>query len=115
MTHQLPVLPYPKPTAQVAPYVEALGFDMAITFLLQFGGAELYIAKDPKSRGQLEALVGADRAKALGAIDHRLQRRVPLAKPWLAVCFATRGMGTAEIARMLRTSDTSVRKWLKTC
>ena len=113
MTDQLPALPYPKPTAQIEPYVEAFGIELAITFLLQFGGAELYVAKDPRGRSQLEALVGPERAKALGANDHRLQRRVPLAKPWLAACFATLGMGTAEIARTLRVSDTSVRKWLK--
>ena len=113
MTDHLPDLAYPKPTAQVAPYVEAFGFDMAIAFLLQFGGAELYVGKNPRGRSQFEALVGPERAKALGANDHRLQRRVPLAKPWLAACFATRGMGTAEIARTLRVSDTSVRKWLK--
>ena len=113
MTDQLPVRPYPKPTAQVAPYVEVLGYDLAIAFLMQFGGAELYIAKDPKGRGQLEALVGADRAKALGAIDHRLQRRVPLAKPWLAQCLAVRGLSANAIARTLRVTDVSVRSWLK--
>ena len=73
MTDQLPAVAYPKPTAQVEPYVEVFGFDLAIAFLLQFGGAELYVAKDPKGRSQLEALVGPDRAKALGAITHRLQ------------------------------------------
>lgn len=114
MKDNLPAVPYPKPTAQVEPYVEVLGFELAIAFLMQFGGAELYIAKDPKGRGQLEALVGADRVKALGAIDHRLQRRVPLAKPWLAACLSARGLNIAEIARVLRTSDTSIRKWLKT-
>ena len=113
MTDQLPDLSYPKPTAQVAPYVEAFGFEMAITFLLQFGGAELYVAKDPKGRSQFEAVVGPDRAKALAALDHRLQRRVPLAKRWLATCLAVRGQSTAEIARTLRVSDTSVRTWLK--
>ena len=113
MTDQMPALPYPKPTAQVEPYGEAFGFDLAITFLLQFGGAELYVAKDPRGRSQFEALVGADRAKAVAALDHRLQRRVPLAKPWLAACFAAHGKGTAEIARTLRVSNTSVGKWLK--
>ena len=113
MTDHLPDLAYPKPTAQVEPYVEACGFDMAITFLLQFGGAELYVAKDPKGRSQFEAVVGPDRAKALAALDHRLQPRVPLAKRWLATFLAVRGQSTAEIARTLRVSDTSVRSWLK--
>ena len=38
----------PRPTAQVAPSVEALGADLAVTFRLAYGGAELYIANDPK-------------------------------------------------------------------
>ena len=113
MTEQLPDLAYPKPTAQVAPYVEAFGFDMAIAFLLQFGGAELYVGKNPRGRSQFEALVGAERAKALAALGHRLQPRVPLAKHWLAACLAVRGLSNAEIARTLRVSDTSVRGYLK--
>ena len=113
MTDQLPAVAYPKPTAQVEPYVEVFGFDLAIAFLLQFGGAELYVAKDPKGRSQLEALVGPDRAKALGAITHRLQPRVPIANRWLAACLAARGLSKAEIARTLRVSNNSVRAWLK--
>ena len=34
---------HPRPTAQVAPFVDALGMDGAVTFLLAFGGAELYL------------------------------------------------------------------------
>ena len=113
MTDHLPDLAYPKPTAHVEPYVEAFGFDMAITFLLQFGGAQLYVGKNPRGRSQFEALVGAERAKALAALGHRLQPRVPLAKRWLATCLAVRGQSTAEIARTLRVTDTSVRSWLK--
>ena len=113
MTDQLPVRPYPKPTAQVAPYVEALGFDMAITFLLQFGSAELYLTPTPKGRSEFEALVGPERAAALDKIEHKLQRRVPLAKRWLAQCLAVRGLSANAIARTLRVTDVSVRSWLK--
>lgn len=103
----------PPVPAQVAPYVEALGIAMTVRFLLIFGGAELYYATDPKGRGRVEALVGPDRAAELGRISHRLPRRVPLAKPWLAAQLRSEGYGIADIARTLRTSDVSVRKWLK--
>jgi len=80
---------------------------------LQFGGAGSYVAKDPKGRSRLEALVGPNRDKALGAITHKLQKRIPIANRWLAACLAARGETTATFARTLRFSDTTVRKWLK--
>ena len=54
-----------------------------------------------------------DRADLTGASVSGLHRRVPLAKPWRAAGFAAQSKGPAEIARTLRVSDTSVRKWLK--
>ena len=113
MTDQLPIRPYPRPTAQVEPYVEVFGFDLAIAFLLQFGGANMMVSKNPRGRSQLEALVGYDKAKALSNIDHKLQRRVPLAKAWLAKCLKVRGLSVSAIARTLRVTDISVRGWLR--
>ncbi len=103
---------YPRPPAQIEVFVEILGVDLTVEFLLKFGGAELYFAKDPKSRSQLASLVGPKRAKALGQVTERLQRRVPLAKPWTAQYLSWKGMSVAEIARTLHTSDVSVRGWL---
>jgi len=112
VTDDLPGPARPRPTAQVQPYVDALGHEDAIRFLLAFGGAELYIAADPKGRGQVEAMLGPDKARALAAQAHRLPARVPLAKPSLAHCLAARGARAATIARTLRTTDVTVRKWL---
>ncbi|WP_323005437.1 helix-turn-helix domain-containing protein [Pseudorhodobacter sp.] len=109
----LPARPMPKPTAQVAVYVEILGVDLAVTFLLAFGGAELHLAQNPKGKGQVEAVIGLDNARALAAQDHRLQRRVPLAKKWLAQMLDWQGHSIAHIARTLRTTDVSVRGWLR--
>ena len=109
----LPARPMPKPPAQVVPYIEVLGADLTVTFLLAFGGAELYLADDPKGRSKLEALVGNDRARAMAEQAHRMQRRVPLAKPWTARMLAWQGHSTAEIARRLHVSDVSVRNWLQ--
>ena len=102
----------PRPTAQVAPYVEVLGAELAVTFLLSYGGAELYLANDPKGRASHEAMMGHDKAKALAA-HPGLQRRIPLAKRWLAAMLDRQGNSTAAIARQIRVSDVSVRRWLK--
>jgi hypothetical protein len=102
----------PRPTAQVAAYVEVLGVDLAMAFLMAYGGAELSLAVDPKGRASHEALLGYEKAKALAA-QPRLQKRVPLAKRWLAAMLHWQGHSTAAIAWHLRVSDVSVRRWLK--
>ena len=105
--------PMPRPTAQVLPYVEVLGADLAVTFLLQFGGAGITFSADPKGGGAVELLVGYDRAKALAAHSRLgLYHRVPLAKRWLAAMLQWQGQSIAGIARTLRTSDVSVSRWL---
>ena len=106
--------PMPKPTAQVAHYVEVLGVDMTMQFLLRFGGAELYLSDDPKGRNALEQFIGTDKAKELANHPSRaMQRRVPIANRWLAAMLQWQGHSTAHIARTLRVSDTTVRNWLK--
>jgi len=104
--------PMPRPTAQVAPYVDVLGAELAVVFLMRYGGAELSLADDPNGRASHEGLLGYDKAKALAA-QPRLQKRVPLAKRWLAAMLHWQGNSTAAIALQLRVSDVSVRRWLK--
>ena len=104
----------PRPTAQVPPYVEVLGTELAVTFLMTYGGAELSLAADPKGHSSHEALLGYDKAKALAAHPRLPTRhRVPLAKRWLAAMLHWQGNSTAAIARQLRVSDVSARRWLK--
>ncbi len=107
------VRPFPKPPAQVAVYVEVLGPDLTVDFLLTFGGAELYSPENPQGRGHLEKLIGPDNVTALCREAHRLQSRVPLASKWLATVMAWQGHSTAKIARRLRIADVTVRAWLK--
>jgi hypothetical protein len=57
--------PYPKPPAQVAPYVDVLGLEYALKFLEAFGGVEVYIAQDPTYKGELVKVVGYANALAL--------------------------------------------------
>ena len=112
--HTAVARPMPRATAQVQPYVDVLGADLTMRFLLQFGGAELYLAADPKGRSAVTALLGYDKAKELAARPSQtMQRRIPLAKRWLATMLDWPGNSAAEIARTLRVSDVSVRRWLK--
>ncbi len=113
MTETSLVTTHPRPPAQIEPYVEILGVDLTVDFLLSFGGAELYIGKNPGDKSRLVQLVGLERAKALGAITERLQRRIPLQKPWTARYLSWKGLSVAEIARRLHTSDVSIRDWLR--
>lgn len=104
---------YPRPPAHVAPYVDALGAETAVRFFLAFGGADLYIAKDPKGNAKAVEVIGLDGLRALVVIRDRLQARVPLAKPWLAQYLATtEGLSKADIARKLHASVPSVTRWL---
>lgn len=103
--------PCPPPPAQIAPFVQALGLETAVRFLLTFGGAPLDFPADPKGRSRAEALVGREGMIALAA-QLNLPRRIPLSKPWLAAYFHSRGHSVHDIARTLRATDFTVRRWL---
>ena len=103
--------PMPRPTAQVAPYVEVLGLELAIAFLLRFGGAPLYLPQDPKGKSEVEKLLGHVRLKELAARPG-LQLRIPLAKRWLAEVLHWQGYSNAEIARKIRVTDGTIKNYL---
>jgi len=104
--------PSPVPTAQVAPFVQVLGLEGAIRFILAFGGAELYIGKNPRDTNELVQMFGREAVEALANLA-TLPRRIPLAKPWLAAHFYAQGLSIAQIARKLRISDITVRTYLR--
>jgi len=104
---------YPQPPAHVETYVRILGCELAVDFLMAFGGAQLYIAPNPKKRSRLSALVGPEKARALAGVSDHLPARVPTAKPWIAGVMRSKGLPVSEIARTLHVSDVSVRSWLK--
>ena len=101
---------YPKPTAQAAVFFDILGVPLAVKFLMKFGGGEFYFPKRADSSHELVKLVGQDLTDKLGEAAN-IPRRIPLAKPWLALYFASQGEDVTCIARKLRASDTAVRKW----
>jgi hypothetical protein len=106
-----PIIRTPKPTAQVEPYVEVLGVDGAIEFLLAFGGAEISLSTAPTAQSKVLQLVGRKRAIKL-AQTGGLPRRVPTARQWLVAALYAKGLPKAEIARKLHVTDVTVRKWL---
>jgi len=104
----------PKAPAHVDPYVTVLGAEGAMTFLLTFGGAEIYLTTNPKNRSMLVQEIGHHKAIELAdMIGSGTKVRVPTAKRWLACCMHAQGLKTAEIARRLHMSDTVVRAWIK--
>lgn len=108
---------YPRPPAHVQPYVDVLGVKDAMGFLMSFGGSEIYLAANPKTRSMVIEQIGLERMVALGNALGRMMTsgrklRVPTAKPWLAACLKAEGLTTAEIARRLFTADSTVRGWL---
>lgn len=107
--------PAPRPTAQVAPFVQVFGLEGAIRFLLAFGGAQLDVRGNPRDSNQLVQMFGREAVAELASLPTlpTLPRRIPLAKPWLAADFHAQGLSIAQIARKLRISDISVRTYLR--
>lgn len=105
----------PKPPAHLCAYVEVLGVDEAIRFLLTFGGGDIYYANDPKGNSALAKAFGLDVARKMGrrANAEGWPRRVPLGKKWIAQVLITRGLPVAEVSRKLHMADTTVRDWTK--
>lgn len=103
---------FPRPTAQVQPYFEVLGLEDTLKFLEAFGGTEVRYSLKPRQTSKLVGVVGYAKARALGSVSHRLQRRTPIAKEWRARVYRSKGLNIADIARKLSVSDVTVRKYL---
>lgn len=103
----------PRIPANLEPYVSVLGADLAVEFLCEFGGAELYLATRPAGRSRLTQLVGREKSAELAKAAEYLPSRVPLGNAWAARHLHSNGWSVAQIARKLRTSDVTVRSYLK--
>jgi len=103
-------LPLPPPS--IAEYHRVLGPELTCRFLMQFGGAELFLSPGPQGKSEVEKLIGAEKVTELA--DLGWPRRVPLAKRWCAQYLrATTDLSQAEIARRLSTTTVTVRAYLK--
>lgn len=102
----------PRPPAHVEPYVRILGYEGAVSFILEFGGAEIYLpmTRTAAARSPVAQHLGVDAVVALATAG--LPRRIPTAKPWLARVFWSEELRVQEIARRLHVTDVTVRKWL---
>lgn len=103
-----------RPPAQIEPFVRVLGVDDTIRFIQEFGGVEIYIARNPTARSRIVKVLGRDKAEALARLAEAGEwpARIPLVKPWCAAVMKAKGLPVSDIARILRTTDVTVRKWL---
>jgi len=105
---------YPRAPAHVQVFIDALGPELTVKFLLEFGGARLYLASDPAGRSEVEALLGRKRLEALCALRPGETIRVPTARRWLAhVLVRVEGLSKNRIARTLHVSSSAVWKYLR--
>ncbi len=101
--------------ANLEPYIEVLGEDLAITFFLKFGGAPAYLSENPREGARLSDVIGADKVRALAeTIGVGQVYRVPINKAWIAQRLKARGHSVLAIARELHVSDVTVRSYLRT-
>ena len=105
-------MPSAQVPAHVQPYVDVLGMDGAVSFLLEFGGAEVYLSGRPQARSMIAQAIGVGNVKALADKLGAEHVRVPVAKPFIAQHFKGKQMSVAEIARTLHVTDTTVRSYL---
>ncbi|MEL7113999.1 MAG: helix-turn-helix domain-containing protein [Pseudomonadota bacterium] len=99
--------------AQAEAYVEALGLDMAIEFMIEFGGTVVILGENPRRDNAVARRFGIEAARALAKVSDRLQARVPKQDRWVARILKARGMTRVEIARTLRVTDETVRRYLR--
>ncbi|WP_425099158.1 hypothetical protein [Tropicibacter sp. S64] len=105
---------YPRHPAHLDVYVEELGPALAVRFLTEFGGAPLYFPEDPKGKSAAEALIGADRLRALGARMPQNRVTIPMPKAWLIRALHAEGKSAPAICRSLKTSIRNVQRTLAT-
>jgi hypothetical protein len=105
-----------RPAAPARPdrALRSLGVDDTIRFIEEFGGVEIYIARNPTARSRIVKLLGREKAEALAQLAEggEWPARIPLVKPWVAAVLKAKGLPVSDIARILRTTDVTVRKYL---
>ncbi len=95
------------------PYVDAIGEDLTLKFIMRFGGAPVYLSSDPRSDSDVVAAIGVEAMKSLAKVLGPGQiNRVPIAREWTARKLKVQGWSTLSIARELRVTDETVRRIL---
>lgn len=102
----------PTPPANIARYVEVLGVEDTVKFLLEFGGSEFWFPTGENSRGELANVLGVEKAMAITENASALKGRIPVSKKWIAQVLAAKGLPKSRIARKLHVTDETVRTYL---
>ncbi|OCC01737.1 hypothetical protein BA190_27640 [Labrys sp. WJW] len=97
----------------VETYIDAIGVEPTIQFLLKFGGGTIHLHSDPGPEGALAQAIGLENARALGQHLRRGHIKVPVAKQWIARQLFAYGWKKSKIARRLHVTDETVRLYLK--
>lgn len=95
--------------------VDAIGIDLTAKLLLQFGGASIVSPRRwVTAKSRVAAVIGQEAALALGkAVGGACHLRLPLGNAFLIYYLRSRGHSIQDIARMVRLTDVSVRKYLQ--
>lgn len=110
MSYSVPSSRYPRHPAHLDPFVEELGPELAVRFLIAFAGCTLYFPDDPKGRSRAEGLIGAERLKVLGQRMRSNRAEIPVPRTWLILALTAEGKSTAEICRALKVTATTVKR-----
>lgn len=103
-----------KVPANLAPFINTLGFDKGIEFLLRFGGSAMYFPKKPQDgRSLASSLLTVDEIIALSQAIDRDYLRVPVGKKFIAQYLRSQNVSVGEIARRLHMTDVTIRGYLK--
>lgn len=99
--------------AHLRVYVDVLGVDLAVEFLLKLGGGVSYFAESPQARSPIAAVVGIEKAKELAKELGPGALRIPTGKPFIAKYYRDMGWKVVAIARLLHVTDSTVRNMLR--
>ena len=102
-----------RPPAQVVVFVELLGLELTVEFLLAFGGSAIQLSRRPQEGNLLTEVLTLEQISALAEATGGGWTRVPVSKPFLCSYFSGKGMSISAIARKLHVTDTTVRNMLK--
>lgn len=100
--------------AHVQPFVDVLGAEDAVRFLLAFGGTGMYLPAQRAHNSAAVDLIGAEQTVALGKRLGGGNHKIPTAKRWIAqyLRFEQR-LSIAEICRQLHMTEPTVRGYVE--
>ena len=101
--------------AHVEPYVEVMGLDRAVTFLSEYGGTQWYVpskGRVPMTRSEPARFLTDSECCAFGDMLGGERMTLPYPANFLAQFHRSRGRSYSEIARLVKRTTRTVRKYL---